>query len=470
MICLGPIGAQERPVRIEKVATVPARFGVRARFDAGILQYSGFTVSFNQKTELFRTGQPPWVIRTFEVLKDGHLTIGGDVVFNSEERVNGRRFDVDGQIYVAELYYSTAGLKEGEVVPLSARLADGEIVIWDEATAKSGNVRLWKIWQNEKVEPDARYFPQHAYLGGEIVPNFAWAPGRPNDGRSRLKPDSMEIEQVPVVGDGPEPTTGERVGSYGQRNEMYSGAIKYPDLTVVLISRTENHRSRPTPTTRYEFKTYPASAPGVAFSFDTYGLANGCRFTVNGIDYFAEMFSTTAVTPPNTHDQRTGIPLRPAQLIVWDLSAARIKNPRIVPVLEDKSLHPLPEYFAGGAPIGNGFTGTYFVLSRDWCLYGELDAPLRVIKDSPVNYPIEFARSGYVGHVHGFLTVEADGTVTDATTSHGNDYSFRDSSAQAIRAMRFTLPKRRGQPTKTRLNFSWAIAEPNCDTSTVLFD
>jgi hypothetical protein len=31
-------------------------------------------------------------------------------------------------------------------------------------------------------------------------------------------------------------------------------------------------------------------------------------------------------------------------------------------------------------------------------------------------------------------------------------------------------PIRGGQPTKTRLNFSWAIGEPNCDTSSVRFE
>ena len=469
MMSICPMAAQERPLTIEKDAPRSMRFGIPARFDSGILQYPGFTVSFGQKTELFRAGQPSWVIRTFRVLKDGHLTIGGDIVFNSEMRVNGRRFDVGGQIYVAELYYSTAGLKEGEAVSLNARLADDEIVIWDEATARSGNIRLLKIWQNEKVEPNARYFPQHVYMGGEIVPDFAWAPGRPNDGRSQLKPDSLEIEQVRVLADDLGSSSEGKMGRYGRRNDIYSGPIKYPDLTVVLVSRTENHLSRPSPSTRYEFKAYAGSAPGVRFSFDTYGLVNGCRFTVNGTDYFAEMFSTTAVDSLNTRDQRTSIPLKSDQLIVWDLSTARLKNPRIVPVLEDKSPHQFLGYFAGGAPVGNGFTGTYLTF-KDWSSYAELDSPLAVLKDAPIAYPIQFAGSGYVGHVHGYLTVEEDGTVKDAIATHGSDNSFQGPSAEAIRSMRFTPPKRGVKPTKTRLNFSWAIAEPDGDTTSVQFE
>lgn len=469
LLGLRPVAAQEHALRSEKIAVASAQFGVRERCDTGLLQYPGFTVRLSQKTELFRaSGQPPWVIRVFEVLKDGQITIGGDVVFNSEERVNGRRFDVDGKIYVAERYHSTAGLEEGQAVPLTARLADDEIVIWNEATAKSGNVQLAKIWQREKVEPDERYFPQHVYADGVLVPDFLWAPGRPNDGQTRLKPGSLQLEQVTVLGDDRDAHADGVVRRYGRRARIYSGTLNYPDFSVVLVSRTENCRSK---SVRYEFKAYAAAGPGVRFSFDTYSMANGCRFTVNGTVYLAEMFSTTAVASPNVSgDQRASITLKSGELIVWNQSTARLENPRLGPAFEKKSPDQPSQYFAGGAPIESGFTGTYFMPPQSGCPYAELDAPLRVLKDVPVNYPIQFSGSGYVGEVHGFLIVDTDGTVTGATTAHGNDISFQAPSAQAIRAMRFTPPTRGGQPTKPRLNFSWTIGEPNCDTSSVRFE
>jgi hypothetical protein len=457
---------------------VPAQFGVPVRCDLGTVQYPGFTVHLAQKDELLRAdGQPPWVINTLQVLNEGHIAIGGDLIFNSETRANGRRFDVAGKIFVAEMFHSTAGLKEGEAAPITARLAPNEIVIWDEATAMTRNVSLAKIWRNETVEPDEGYYPAHAYESGTFLPGFSPAPGRPQALLHLVKPGTSEVEPVAVLTDAPVPPESAVSCAYGERASFRLGALKYPDVTVVFVSRTEANPDPLKTGTQYRFSAFGKSSP-TRFDFDTSNLANGRSFTVDGVNYFAEMFFTTAAGPVRGDGNSVvNIPLAPGQLIIWNEAAARRHNQRIVAAFEEGNARMTHNgAFAAGTLAGiGGFMSTTFLGSKGdplngWCEGPELDAPLQVLKDAAVVYPAKYAGSGYVGHVDGYLYVERDGTVSQARTTDGSDYAFEEPSAQAIRAMRFTIPMRDGHPVRVFLGYTWSIAEPNCDTMSVRFN
>src|SRR5882724_970703 len=124
-------------------------YGVPACYTSRILKYADFTISLRTKTESNRPDDlAPWVVYAFQV-HDPEQHIGGDVIFNSEERANARRFDVGGKIYVAEMFHSTA--ESSPEIESPGRIPDSEIVIWDEAAAAMHNPKLHKIWETERV-------------------------------------------------------------------------------------------------------------------------------------------------------------------------------------------------------------------------------------------------------------------------------------------------------------------------------
>jgi hypothetical protein len=160
VVAVASVHAGERVAPSAARPTVAARFGEVLRDDIGTLQYPGFTVRLQAKATFSRDkGQRPWFVWTYQVLNEGHLTIGGDIVFNSDERVNGRRFDVAGHIYIAEKHASVAGLPPDASTCFPTSLGDDEIVIWDRASAEARNPILARIWQTEKIEANVSSEP-----------------------------------------------------------------------------------------------------------------------------------------------------------------------------------------------------------------------------------------------------------------------------------------------------------------------
>jgi hypothetical protein len=62
-----------------------------------------------------------------------------------------RFFDIDGKRFAAEMFYSTAEQPISLENPpkRDGRLPHDQIVIWDEASAKSRNQHLHSIWEKE---------------------------------------------------------------------------------------------------------------------------------------------------------------------------------------------------------------------------------------------------------------------------------------------------------------------------------
>jgi hypothetical protein len=460
--------------------TINCAYGVLARYDEGILKYDDFTVQLRKRTEhLQANGKMPWVVYVFEVLDREGRTIGGDITFNSEERANGRRFDVDGKIYLAEMFYSTAGLPEsGSVSPqCHSRLASGEIVIWNETAAAKQNRRLQSIWQNEKVDPGARYSSLNAYADGALIPGFSSPSGKLDDGRSRLAADSLKVEKVSLAGDDESvPTTGAVECNYGSRVSCREGVLKYPDFSLRLVECEERnafdiHQSA----VAYRFLLYDHAGNRIheGFEFDTYGFSNGRRFEVGGKGFFAEMFATTA--PSREHEVQSHgicIPLREGELIVWDEPTATAANGRILPAWSEKNVQPewrRSRVFAAGAPLEGAFTGTYMWGANDWCEYSKLDAPPTVLRRINVIYPQVLSGSGFVGHVHGILFVNQDGSVDRAITNGGNERLFQTPSQAALAQWRFSPPMKNSRPVKAVLSFDWDICEPIPDVPQIKF-
>lgn len=460
--------------------TINCAYGAFARYDEGILKYDDFTVQLRRRTEhLQANGKMPWVVYVFEVLDREGRTIGGDITFSSEERANGRRFDVRGQIYVAEMFYTTAGLPEAGPASLQchARLTDNEIVIWNETAAAKQNRRLRSIWQNEKVDPGARYSSFNAYADGVLIPGFSPPSGKLDDGRSGLAVGSLNVGKVSLARDEESvPAAGAVECNYGSRYSYRGGVLEYPDFSVRLVEREEQiafdvHNSAVT----YRFLVYDHAGNRIdqGFEFCTYGLANGRRFEVGGTSYFAEMFATTAPSHEHEVQSRGGcIPLREGELIVWDESTARAANARILPALSEMSVQTEwtnTRVFAAGAPLEGSFTGDYMWAANVWGEYSRLDAPLTAIQRTKIVYPQVLSGSGFVGHVHGILFVNQDGSVDHAVTNWGNELMFQVPSQTALAQWRFSPPMKNSQPVKALLSFDWDICEPTPDVPQIRF-
>lgn len=455
--------------------TIDCRYGIPARFDEGILKYPDFTVRFTTRTEFARDDRSsPWVKYVFEVLDTEHRTIGGDITVNSEERANGRRFDVHGKIYIAEMFYSTADLSESEQPSLKSRLARDEIVVWDESAASKHNPKLLRIWKEENVDPAARYSVSNAYAGGVLLPGFGPAFGKIDYGQNGVARDSLRVEKVAVVDDDKvAPVAGTLECAYGSRVFFGVGPLKYPDFTVLLTSREETDTiDVRTSAVSYQFAVFDHTGKRTFFRFSTSNLANGCRFEAGGSNYFAEMFFTTAVPQGNPSLGEVNIPLGSGELIVWNEESAKVANPRILSAWNgnnDSPGHVRATRFAAGVPLQSMFTGTYVIgNSNDWCEYSKLDVPLAATRKARIVYPKALSGSGFIGRVGGYLLVNPDGSIDQAVATYGNEL-FQAPSQAALAQLRFTPPRKGSKPVKALVNFSWDIREPNLDTTEIVF-
>ena len=425
-----------------------------------------------------RANTEPWITYTFEVRKDGHLSIGGDVVFNSEERANGRRFDVAGKIYVAELFCSTSGQQGGKHGAILTKLHANEIVIWDEATANARNAPLSNIWRSETIDPAARYSVPSAYANGVLLLGFTPKMNQMNNGLWQLKPNSLEVERVSVLSDERSAPNTATQRSYGDRADISAAAARYTDMTVVLVSRSENYRPNPNlPSVTFTFKAHGVSSPGDSFSFTTYNFANGTTFDVGGKTYLAEMFSTTATEPATgSKTKAKDLSLDPIEIVVWSPETARERNPRIISSFSYGIAERYPtRKLAAGVRLSGGFTSSIVIGVKNdpkngWANLDELDAPLEVLYDSLAVYPSKFSGSGLIGNVGGYLFVQPDGTVGFANATHGDEKSFAEPCEMALRSMHFYIPMRAGWPTKVLLNFSWSLTERTPGTTSVNFN
>ena len=463
---------------VSNLSRIEGRYGVRMRFDQAIISYPDFTVRYASRTELARNeSTTPWVRYAFEVLDGDNRTIGGDITFNSEERANGRRFDVEGKIYFAEMFYSTAGLKVGEAPPLSAHLAPNEIVIWDKSSATRGNPVLAKIWETEKVDPSARYSQSNAYAGGVFLRGFGPVPGRIDGKEHCLSDDALTVRDVPLATDGKAESTENAVDCfYGSRVFFARGSLRYPDFTARLVSREERDPTDVrTASTTYMFSVRNQSGNRTGFQFTTVDMANGCSFSIGGDTYFAEMFFTTANPPDSPREMAAfQIPMKSGELIIWNERLAKSDNPRILAAWDTqqvKSGDVRATRFASGTPLPiSMFTGTYMIgNSNSYCEYKKLDRPPMVIRNVEIQYPPSLSGSGFVGHVGGYLIINEDGTVAEAITTYGDEPMFQKPSQSAVSQLRFTPPTKDSKPTRALINFSCVITEPRTDTTALVF-
>ena len=458
--------------RPSSAPTIAAKYGAPAAYTDGTLQYDDFTVRLVTKTDHVRSsGRTPWTVYQFEVLDHDRRTIGGDVRFNSEERANGRRFDVRGKIYVAEMYSSTADVpsqSQGSATS-PTRLAPGTIVIWNEATAARQNTALRKIWATEKVDPAARYFPQNAYANGILITGFPPLVGRNDDGLRSLAPQTLEAVTVSVA-------RGEDLDSsvplvecrYGARAFYRGDVLRYPDFKIRWLARTEtNPTDINAAFVRHEFYVYDVAGKRSDFgnlNFDTSGLANGCSFEVGGATYFAELFFTTAAIADRANAR---LPLREGEFIVWNEESARSGNPTILSAWSEPSKRS--RVFAAGVPLTGMFTGTYMWDANEAVKLGDLDTPVRAIRTTKLVYPAAFAGTGFIGHVGGMIFVNPDGRVDRAVTNHGNELAFKNPTQKALIGWQFTPPMKDGQPVKAWLSFDWDVSEPTPDIPVIRF-
>lgn len=445
---------------------VAASYGKPADYWEGILKYPDFTVRYQKKTEETVVGSnAPWITHGFQVLDNDRHTIGGEITFNSAELANARRFDVRGKIYIAEMFYTTAGLPApGEGATAHAILPQGRIVIWDEESAKAGNAALRPIWSKEKVEPGARFSSRNAYADGEPLPGFSlfteiW-PSKPADsGASRYRLSQViPLSSKTFV----RPQAASR-SAYGERVSPGRRVLSFPDFFVQIQQRGElNPTEVADRNVSYYFLVLDGKGQEARFSFYSQDLANGRAFTISEQIYFAEMYSTTAGTTAGASP--SVIPLRDGELVIWNHSAAIAGNPRINPTWtthQPRSDRPAT-WFAAGVPLAGGFTGTYMIGNADeTCRFADLDQPIVPLRRVAATYPTELVGSGFVAHVGGFLIVKADGSVDQAVTTSGNENRFQSATSQALSQWKFSPPTKEGKPVKALVSFEWTVSEPS---------
>jgi len=131
-----------------------AEYGHRVRYVDGVLEYSDFSVRFLKREEY----RPPGTrllatTYSFDVLGKKEEKIGGFAFIMSGVYENAHVFEVDGKIFVAEMFYSTAGQPTVHKTPSKedGSVPDDEIIVWDEATAKSGNLQLLEYWKKKRA-------------------------------------------------------------------------------------------------------------------------------------------------------------------------------------------------------------------------------------------------------------------------------------------------------------------------------
>jgi hypothetical protein len=127
-----------------------AEYGKRIHYVDGVLEYPDFSVRFLKREEY----RPPGTrllatTYSFDVLGKKEDRIAGFAFVMSGTYENARAFEVGGKMFVAEMFYSSAG----QPVPPKAggAMREEEIVIWDESTARSGNPQLLEFWKKKEA-------------------------------------------------------------------------------------------------------------------------------------------------------------------------------------------------------------------------------------------------------------------------------------------------------------------------------
>lgn len=129
-----------------------AEYGRRVRYSDGVLHYPEFIVRYDKRVEYRPPGTNLYAISyLFDVLDNKEKKVA-EFEFNfSGLAMTTATFEVSGKTFVAELTYTTAGQPMPREVPpkQNGELAEGEIVVWDESTARTGNLQLLEFWKKE---------------------------------------------------------------------------------------------------------------------------------------------------------------------------------------------------------------------------------------------------------------------------------------------------------------------------------
>ncbi|HVW21524.1 MAG TPA: energy transducer TonB [Opitutaceae bacterium] len=435
--------------------SIPCRYGVPAAFEQGSLDYPDVTVRWVRRERYpLLSGPPEWEVCVLNARPRGTRLAGSDFEFSSEHRVNARRVDVGGRIYVAEMFRTTAG--GGRAHPLP----EGQIVLWDQASAEAGNPALAPIWGHEQVDPDARNSVANAYDDGRWIPKF--------DGFDRLLPDrpagaSAEgaligsVRRVPFERLPADAST--QSAQYGAPVRFDRGILRFPAFRLSLWIRYAWPQPRPAGYLGwpdFNFIAYdPAGkrAGGAVFSRNA---ANGFRFAVDGIPYFVEMGFTTAGLPAGGRAHR---PLPDGTIVAWDRAHAERDNPAVAALLHEPppDAADIAASFADGAPVGGMFTGDYLLFSN--IPASALDAVPLVVRRAPFVYPGALRGSGFRGRVNGFFEINPDGSLHSAVALGGNEPRFKKAVEDCIRQWRFTPPRQKGKPVAAYLNFTADIPD-----------
>src|SRR5690606_30342752 len=98
---------------------------------------------------------------------------------------------------------------------------------------------------------------------------FSQAPGQREELTRRLRLGSNKVEDVAVLTDALEAPRNGLLRDYGERTEFQIGPLRYPDMTLALVSRTEAPSTNPDESnTNCRFIAFGRTSQ-VSFSFDT---------------------------------------------------------------------------------------------------------------------------------------------------------------------------------------------------------
>jgi len=464
-ICFAVVASAKEP-------QVECRYGAPVHFREGILIYPDFSLRFEDRKEFVQSGsRPPWVNYVFH-FHHGNF-VGDDFTFTSEHRANARRFDDNGRVYVAEMFYSTAGLPMNSRVSHTA-LPDDELIVWDESSAAAGNLRLRAIWRKEKFDPKARNSSHNAYADGQLIPGFGVfsmidlnGPGERSDGSALMIRNAPLVSRDRLEADEPKTKC-----QYGVPVRCDLGVLTYPDFSVRLSERSNWTALKPMQ--YFDFPSYifgvfdrGTGANAGGFAFEDKGSFNGRSFEMNGKTYFAEMYYTTAGFPsPSGNFSIAHAGLAAGEIVVWDEGTAAARNRPILAAWSPQMKGDFIRQYANGVALKGMFTGDFFfeaIAAR------ELDEPLRVLQRAPFAYPEELRGSGFIGRVGATIIVDQSGRASEVMVVCGNELRFQFAVGQSLKQWRFAAPMQNGHPVTAFLDFTAVIpddgsTELNLDT------
>jgi TonB family protein len=128
-------------------------YGIRVFYQAGALRFPDFTLQLFERQESNPTNlEQQSVSYRFFVYDAAGVQLPGSVAFTTYDLANGRSFRVGKKTYVAEMFFSTANPNVGSGVERYLPLREGELIVWDESTARSGNTRLLAAWNSAEAD------------------------------------------------------------------------------------------------------------------------------------------------------------------------------------------------------------------------------------------------------------------------------------------------------------------------------